>query len=149
MRTGGWFVRPMLRQEDSLADIVAADARFLEGMGLTSAQLGIQLAELLASAPKTDWFRPLRFRGMDVELHRRRGLITCPWAPGEFVPCEHGGGFRPTANEFLIRNSETGRALKGLALSIHLIREHGFFGGPGTGFRLEPAEVAEALAGHV
>jgi len=39
----------------------------------------------------------------------------------------------------------SGRRLSGYELSAHLIRDHGFFGGPDTRYRLEPAEVAGIL----
>ena len=105
--------------------------------------LGAKMAELLAKGNKTDWFRPFRSGGTDVELHRRRGFITCPWAAEEFTRCTVGAGSRATGNEFMIRKSSR---IEGFEISVHLIRDHGFFGGPGTPFRIEPENLAEVVA---
>jgi hypothetical protein len=121
------------------------DAGKLTGTGITAEVLGQSLADLLQQAARSDWFRPLRHHSLDVEVHRRRGFITCPWAPEQDEKCPVGRGGRATANEFLIRHLSSGRALSGFELSAHLIRDHGFFGGPGTPFRIEPMDLAFLL----
>ena len=143
MRPGGWYTRPMLLQGDSLAAILEEDARRLARLGASAADLGGRLAELLASASKSDWFRPFRGGPFAVELRRRRGLIPCPWAPDETSRC--AAGSRPTANQFSITHRGSRRWLEGFELSAFLIRDHGFFGGPGTELRIEPEELALLL----
>jgi hypothetical protein len=146
MRPGGWSVKPMLLPGESLAARLENDAVRLDQLGTTAAALGTRLAELLASAGGSDWFLPRRHANYDVELRKRRGLITCPWAEEEYARCAHGLGARPTANEFVLRRAAGGPALSGFELSAHLIRDHGFFGGVGTVFRLEPDDLAILLA---
>lgn len=144
MRPGGWSVKPMLLAHEALAVRLAEDMSRLEQIGTTTATLGTHLVQLLASASRSDWFRPRRLGDFDVELHKRRGLITCPWAPEEHVACAHGLGSRPTANEFVIRRRGMS-PLSGFELSAHLIRDHAFFGGMGTAFRVEPDHLAAVL----
>ena len=145
MQPGGWATRPMLLPGTSLALTLAEDARRLAGLGVSAEDLGRRLAELLATAATSDWFRPFRGGPFDVELRRRRGLIPCPWAPAETARCTIGIGGRPTANQFAVRNRQSRRRLEGFEISVHLIRDHGFFGGPGTAFRIEPEELALVL----
>jgi hypothetical protein len=145
MRPGGWSVKPMLLPGEWLSPRLADDAARLERLGIGAAELGARLAELLATAGSSDWFLPRRAGDYDVELRKRRGLITCPWAPEENARCQHGAGARPTANEFMVRRRSGGLVVSGFELSAHLIREHGFFGGIGTVFRIEPEALAALL----
>ncbi len=141
MRPGGWSPKPMLLAGTSLPALLEADATRLAKLGTTAEALGSRLAELLQSAAGSDWFRPRRHADYDVELRKRRGLITCPWADEEYAKCTHGRGARPTANEFVIRRAG-GLAVSGYELSAHLVRDHGFFGGADTVFRIEPDDLA-------
>src|SRR5687767_10758828 len=136
MRPGEWFTDGFLLNDTLLVDVLANDARTLSALGVTAAQIGQKLADLLESAgAKSDWFRPLPRGEYKVEIRRRRGFITCPWAPDEFEPCAVGKLSPPTANQFLIEHTGLRQRLEGFELSVHLIRDHSFFGGPGTRFR--------------
>lgn len=145
MRPGGWNPKPMLLAGDSLTSVLSADAHLLASLRVSHQMLGTKLAELVAAAGKSDWFRPFRHETFDVEVRRRRGFITCPWAPEEFARCTTGAGGRATANEFLVRNRKLRTSIQGFEILAHLIRDHGFFGGPKTVFRIEPRQLAELL----
>ena len=120
MQPGGWSPKPMLLPGDSLAARLENDATRLAQLGTSAQTLGNRLAELLASAGGSDWFLPRRHAGYEVELRKRRGLITCPWAEEEYAKCSHGPGVRPTANEFVVRRVKDGLSLSGYELSAHL-----------------------------
>ncbi len=67
---------------------------------------------------------------------------------GEFIevmPCpfEHPGIFPKT--NITVRNKKKAREINYTDMNIHLIREHGFYEGKGSRFRLEPEEFAEVL----
>jgi hypothetical protein len=145
MRPGGWNTKPMLLPGQSLESIIAEDTRRLATLQVSNETLGTKLGELLEKGRETDWFRPFRQSGIDVEVRRRRGFITCPWAEEEFEKCTVGKGGRATANEFFIRNRKSSHSMQGFELSVHLIRDHGFFGGPDTPFRIEPDELVGIL----
>jgi hypothetical protein len=49
-------------------------------------------------------------------------------------------------SQFGIRDASSGLELRGFVLTAHLIREHGFFGGVGTAWRIDPARLAALLA---
>jgi hypothetical protein len=145
MQPGAWFTHGFLLKDTSLAKVLADDARTLAALGVTAEQVGQRLAELLESGAKSDWFSPLRTGEYKVEIRRRRGFITCPWAPDEFEPCVVGRLSRPTANQFLIKRRGSRQRLEGFELSIHLIRDHAFFGGPGSRLRVEPEQAVAVL----
>lgn len=145
MQPGAWFTHGFLVRGTPLEGVLADDARTLAALKITAEQIGTRLAELLQSAAKSDWFRPFRSAAYRVEIHRRRGLIACPWANDEFEPCAIGSGGHPTANQFVIRRKGLGQRLEGYELSVHLIRDHCFFGGPGSVFRIEPKQAVAVL----
>jgi hypothetical protein len=145
MQPGAWFARGFLVAGTALAQVLADDAERLARLGVTAEQVGGRLAALLESGAESDWLSPAVRGAYRIELHRRRGFITCPWAPEEFEPCAVGLGARPTANEYLIEHTPSRRRLEGFELSAHLVRDHGFFGGPGSAFRLEPEAMASLL----
>jgi hypothetical protein len=45
----------------------------------------------------------------------------------------------------VIIHRASGQRLAGYELSVHLIRDHSFFGGPGTPFRLEPQDAVSLV----
>jgi len=145
MRPGGWDTSGFLLPGSGLAEVLAADADLVRRHGLDPEQVGGGLADLLLAGAGSDRGRPVRIGDHNVEILRQRGLITCPWAPEEFEACHVGVGGHPTANRFHIELLSSHARLDGFELSAHLMRDHGFFGGPGTRFRLEPDQVVEVL----
>jgi hypothetical protein len=126
--------------------VLDADGRTPAVEGTNAATVGHRRAELLSAARGSDVGRALRLDLVDVEVYRQRGLITCPWASDEFESCEIGEGSPPAANRFLIRHRSSQVVLQGFELSADLIRDHGFFGGPSTRFRIEPTELTLLLS---
>lgn len=145
MQPGAWSTHGFLLKGHSLAEVLANDARALAALGFSAELVGQRLSKLLESGAKSDWFWPFRTGEHKVEIRRRRGFITCPWALAEFEPCAVGQLSFPTANEFLIQNRGSRQRLEGFELSIHLIRDHAFFGGKGSRFRIEPVRAIAVL----
>jgi hypothetical protein len=145
MLPGGWHSRPLLLPDRTLEAVLGQDALTLDKLGVSAEAVGQGLADILDQGRESDWFRPFRHPLLDVEVRRRRGFITCPWAAEETEKCMAGKGGRATANEFKLRHRATGLVISGFEISAHLIRDHGFFGGPGTAFRLEPGDLAALL----
>jgi hypothetical protein len=61
------------------------------------------------------------------------------------LPCRPGQTYRYAELDFLVINRETGDYLAGPCLIVHLIREHHFFEGPGSPYRVEPVAAARVL----
>jgi len=119
----------------SLAQILADDAAEVARLGLTNELIAERMAEL------RDAGYPGLGERVEVPPHfgarvdSERGRLPCPF--GDI------GGHRKTL--ITVLNEELGRSLSYTDLGIHLIREHGFFEGRGSPFRLEPAELKAIL----
>jgi hypothetical protein len=144
MQPGAWDGPGFLRPGTSLPAVIAEDAESARVLGLDPGTIGRRLGELLDEGEGSDLGRPAIVGPFQVEIVRGRGFLTCPWAPDEFGPCPVGLGGGAAANRFTIAD-EAGRRLDGYELSAHLIRDHGFFGGPGSRYRLEPEALAAFL----
>lgn len=139
MRPGAWDTAGFLLPADSLPDRLGADARACAELGVEPAALGAGLLDLLAAGRDSDLGRPVSVAGRQVTILRQRGMITCPWAFDEYETCPAGPAGHPNANRFRIAEGEA--ELTGFELSAHLIAAHGFFGGVGTRYRIEPRQA--------
>jgi hypothetical protein len=71
-----------------------------------------------------------------VFISQYRGLQECPWS----FPYESWSSF-----DFSLLNRETGEYTTGPGLIVHLIREHQFFEGKESPYRVDPARLARVL----
>ena len=120
-----------------LNEIIAQDENELNALGYTPEHLAERMQQLTDASFNS-------FEGMiiiddvlEVETEVTRGKLPCPGM--------HSGMYRKTITT--IRNTSNNASVKWTSLNIHLIREHHFFEGRGSGFRLEPAELVKALFG--
>jgi hypothetical protein len=72
---------------------------------------------------------------LQVFFVQYRGFQECPWG------CNTAEGSR----DFLILNRVTGEYFTGPSLIVHLIREHHFFEGMETPYRIDPLKAARVL----
>ncbi len=70
-----------------------------------------------------------------VETEVTRGKLPCPFS--------HAGLYRKTVTT--LTNTKTGVTIRWSGLNIHLIREHHFFEGKGSTFRLEPELLIKTI----
>ncbi len=74
--------------------------------------------------------------GLQVFFAQYRGLQDCPWN------CDYD---RWAYFDFLILNRRSGAYVTGPGLIVHLIREHHFFEGLESPYRVEPAQAIQVL----
>jgi hypothetical protein len=67
------------------------------------------------------------------------GKQECPWSRSTEQACAWGG------TDWAIRDRHRDLRMRGPSLIVHLIREHGFFEGPASPYRVDPRELAELL----
>jgi hypothetical protein len=83
---------------------------------------------------------------LPVAVSVTKGFQICPWAADPHTGhCRTGGGAGFSGFDWRIRNEHTGQTLRGSGLLPHLIRDHQFFEGKLSRFRIEPRELAELL----
>jgi hypothetical protein len=119
----------------SVPAIVAADGDTLLRSGLDPAAAADFLQSLI-DAGKTGLGGPVEAGAFTIRVDWARGLVPCPFGEGRLVP-------KLTAAVF---DKTLGREYRFSQLSVHLIREHGFFGGAGSAFRLEPEAVVSWMS---
>lgn len=97
---------------------IAAAMRSLRNAGMRG------LGELISVPPH-----------FEVRVESVRGKLPCPFG--------HPGLVAKT--NITVRNLESRREITFTDLHIHLIEAHGFYEGKGSPYRLEPADLIEAL----
>jgi hypothetical protein len=115
-----------------LADIIVADTSEVEAAGLTVEQLGEFLETLHLIADEGWEGRVPAFDGkITVRSDETLGQIPCPFACGAHC---HKAVIEVT-------NDKAEIIFRFTPLDAHLIREHGFFQGKGSAYRIAPAEL--------
>jgi hypothetical protein len=145
MHPGGWFNPALLERGMPLLNLIEEDKRLLESINISARIIGERLEKLLTRSKDTDWFDDRKIGNLSIEIHHRRGFLSCPWAPDEFEKCIIGSKWRPTADEFIIFNKTIKKSLNSFLLNVHMIKEHDFFGGHRTKYRIEPIFVANLI----
>ena len=131
MQPGAISAEGFLGADDRpIAEIVAADEAVLEEAGVTREQLGDMLEEIHRRADEGFGATVPLGRGVKAELTEVMGRIPCPFGCGARA---HKAVIRVTLPDE--------RQVLVTPLHAHLIREHGFFQGGGSVFRLEPRDV--------
>ncbi|MDD2331440.1 MAG: hypothetical protein PHI68_02175 [Candidatus Cloacimonetes bacterium] len=119
----------------NLNEIIADDEKVLEMLGISAEEL----------AERMQYFSDKTFESYDlpvlideiyeVETNIVRGKLPCPF--------RHPGIYRKTITTLTNRKQQI--TVRWTALSIHTIKEHHFFEGKGSPFRLDPQILKKAL----
>ncbi|HHU48653.1 MAG: hypothetical protein ACOYEH_08120 [Caldicoprobacterales bacterium] len=121
--------------ERKLVDILLDD-----GQAVTALQMNHQILanrmEDLTEKGRQGFGNPILVDGfLEVIVEDSRGTIACPF--------QHKGMY-PKEN-VRVTNRNTGESISWTALNIHMIREHGFYEGKGSPFRVEPLDLIRIL----
>ncbi len=116
-------------------DIIDADTSRLAQLGHTKGELADAMWAITEKAiPALGNWVDLG-HGKTAKVDEAKGMLVSPWPePGRF----------PKRVTFY-KDQQTGRELHWSDLGIHLIRQHGFFEGKGSHYRLEPDVLVSAL----
>ncbi|MBN2029176.1 hypothetical protein JW824_02930 [bacterium] len=115
-------------------DIIEADGKVLERFGLKKADIADRLT-LFMDEGKKELEGKVDLGEYVVQVHWARGLMPCPFGEPGLHPKVVVHVFSKASRQE-IRYSQ---------LSVHMIRKHGFWGGKGSVFRLEPIDVIRLL----
>lgn len=114
--------------------IIAEDERELADLGITAPALAERLKELTVAALSA-LGGEISTGGLRLRSVEGFGWLACPF---------HDPGLHSKA-VLWATHAETGETLAWSALSVHLAACHGFLGGRGSPFRLEPAAIKRLL----
>lgn len=109
-------------------EIIEDDEKTLIAFGKTAEEITDRL-EYFTKASFDSFMGPIMIDEIyEVETEVTRGKLPCPFS--------HPGIYRKTVTT--LTNTKTGMTLRWSGLNLHLIRQHHFFEGKGSTFRLEP-----------
>lgn len=123
------------KDKRSLNDIIEADAQVLQKLGFTTAQIAERLQYFTDASYNSFESKVMVDDIYEVETEVTRGKLPCPYS--------HNGMYRKSITTLV--NITNGVKIRWTSLNIHLIKEHGFFEGKGSTFRLNPEDVIKAV----
>lgn len=118
----------------SLDAIINEDEIVLKDLNTTAESIGKVMRRLTRAGMEAQG-EPVIFDGFEVEVTEYMGWFPCPYKDNRKF------GKRITN----VTNLATGEHLSWTDLGIHLIKNHGFFQGIGSPFRLDPAHLYSFL----
>ena len=171
MRPGAWSEGGFLGPDESLTEVIERDANTINILGVSYEQFAHNLERLLAAyeavkSQANDDFRksqqdnPGTFNHREymasiarvTDLDPRFAVAQWDYMGRQFCPWEDDDATatRWAASEWFIRNLRTGQQMptpgrSAPGLIIHLIRDHHFFEGFGSPYRVDPTELARLL----
>ena len=116
-------------------DIIEEDVHTLARLGVTQEQIADRLQYFIEEGKK-GLETPVDLGDFTTQVIWRRGMLPSPF--GDPKRLYH----KIVATVF---NKHLNKELRYTQLNVHMIRDHGFFEGKGSVFRLEPEEVVEVL----
>jgi len=117
-----------------LHEIIAYDERILMSLDISREEIAKGLQNFIDEGKK-GLESSVDFGNYAIQVQWNRGALPCPFGEKILIP-------KIIAT---IQNKKLNRNIRISQLSVHLIEKHGFFGGKGSPFRVEPAELVEVL----
>ena len=115
-------------------EIIDTDLRILNKFGVTREQI----------AEKLQFFIDEGKKGLELPVDLGDFTVQVTWARG-MLPCPFGCIRLHHKIVATVINKKLNQTIRYSQLNVHLIKEHGFFEGNGSQFRLEPDKLIEFL----
>lgn len=123
------------KDKRTLAEIIEEDEKALQSLSRTAEEIAQRMQYLTDATFDTFDNKAIIEDIYEVETEVTRGTLACPYA--------HGGQVRKLVTK--LTNKEKNLTIQWTAMNIHLIKEHHFFEGKGSTFRINPADIVKAL----
>lgn len=108
---------------------------------LTLSRLGV---EVEAIAERLQYFIEEGKKGLETKVDLGDFTVQISWDRG-LLPCPFGEPRRHHKIIATLFNKKLNKEIKYSQLNVHMIKEHGFFEGKGSKFRLKPEFLVEVL----
>ena len=159
MCSGAWSQGGFLGPYEKLMDVLREGDATLKRLGVTYEQIANKIEELIKAAceenlaswraqERTSWRigrSPVILAHFAVIIKSYLGYQMCPRSKNFNQLCKVGSGSRYGSIDFVITNNRTGEQLKGPGLIVHLIRDHHFFEGKHSPYRVDPEKAVRVL----
>jgi hypothetical protein len=120
--------------ERHIHDIIRADEMTLARLGIDIDQIAERMQAMIEKG-KEGLESPVQSEVYLIQVQWDRGMLPCPFG-------ERGLHHKLVVT---VSNEKLNRSIRFSQLSVHMIRAHGFFGGKGSLFRIEPEEIVRIL----
>jgi hypothetical protein len=119
----------------SFSEVIDADSAELAKLGYTNDQLARRMRQItkLAIPGLGTWVQA--GDNKQAAVQEARGSLVCPWP--------HAGRYAKRITT--VRDVRSGESIRWSDLNTHLIGQHGFFGGKGSMFRIEPGDLVRTI----
>ena len=135
MQPGTLYLDGFLGEDTRSLDRIIEDDRLaLERLNITALDLGKKMRKLTLKGMEA-MGDPVEIDGFEVEVTEYMGYAQCPFKDNRKA------GKRITD----VVDLKTGAHMSWTDIGIHLIRDHGFFRGEGSPFRIDPESLAVFL----
>jgi hypothetical protein len=145
MQPGAYSKKGFLKAGEKLTEIIAHDRVILEKLDLVYEDLAGGLESLLnviVESRKEELIIGL----FEIRMKKFRGGQLCPWSQGkDHKQCTAGGPVRYASLDWEIKNRKIDLTVSGPGLIVHLIRDHHFFEGLSSPYRVDPLQLARLL----
>jgi hypothetical protein len=118
-----------------------------EGVSIQGIQVFLQVYLGYQECPWTVLRRPWsdEVPPMPIVVREKGKFIHLGAVTGCSLPCRAGLTYHHGDRDFLVVRRGTGEYLRGAGLMVHLIRDHHFFEGAQSRYRLDPEQAARVL----
>ena len=145
MQPGAFSMKGFLGAGEKLTEVIAHDKETLNKLDLDFEDLAGGLESLLNVAIESRK-EELIIGLFEIRLKSFRGYQKCPWLQEQDnSQCTIGGRVQYGSLDWEIKNRKIDLLLSGPGLIVHLIRDHHFFEGLASPYRVDPLQLARLL----
>lgn len=119
----------------TVEEIISADEYILNKSGIP--------AEIIADSLSEIYDRAVNSQGQSIVI--RPGIFAAYYESRGSIPCPFRGHGAFEKGEVVLSDKNSGKEIIITRLAIHLIKEHKFFQGTGSRFRIDPSTAVEML----
>ncbi|HMK03469.1 MAG TPA: hypothetical protein VK489_04730 [Ferruginibacter sp.] len=145
MKPGAYSMKGFLGAGEKLTEVIAHDSDTLNKLDLDREDLADGLEGLLNVAIESRK-EELVIGLFEIHLKKFRHYQKCPWSQEEDNrQCTIGGPVQYGSLDWEIKNRKINLVVSGPGLIVHLIRDHHFFEGLASPYRVDPLQLAKLL----
>lgn len=133
------YVDNFLEKRESLQNIIMSDDKYLKSINITHDQIADALENITMKCLHCNINNIVINKKYEI-ICEKCDPITCPFQNKLFYPSNI-----IFDNILTIRNIDSNEEIKFNSILIHMIRDHHFFGGKNTIYRLEPIDIIRIL----
>lgn len=136
MRPGQLTAHGFLGEDDrNIADIIRDDKKAVEQNGINSDKVAQRMLYFTQIASAAFGSSLMIDEDYIVTVDEHRGIMPCPF----------GDGYKADKRNTRFENTKLGITIYWSDLNIHMIKEHGFYEGKGSFFRVDSENIARIL----